>query len=257
MTHGAASGAATVLAALAAAGAVLALTAPDPGPTRIAALAPPRSDRPSAVVARSRRGEDRGRGVATLAAGAGVVAFVGGIGGLVLGAITLVGTHLWLRRLEPRAVVAEREQMARDLPVAVHLLAGAIGAGAPPVAAIEVVGAVIEGPVAVQLRRVAAQARLGGDLAAIWQSVPEETGMGPLARTVARALQTGAPLAGALDRLALDLRSHQRSDVERRARSVGVRAAIPLGLCFLPAFLLVGVVPVVIGVATTIFATIR
>jgi hypothetical protein len=34
------------------------------------------------------------------------------------------------------------------------------------------------------------------------------------------------------------------------ARSAGVRAVAPLGLCFLPAFVLVGVVPTVVGLAT-------
>ena len=32
-----------------------------------------------------------------------------------------------------------------------------------------------------------------------------------------------------------------------RARAVGVRAALPLGLCLLPSFLLLGIVPLVVG----------
>jgi hypothetical protein len=48
-------------------------------------------------------------------------------------------------------------------------------------------------------------------------------------------------------RLAEDLRRRDRADVESRARSVGVKAALPLGLCLLPAFVLVGVVPLVAG----------
>ena len=36
-----------------------------------------------------------------------------------------------------------------------------------------------------------------------------------------------------------------RAQVEDRARTVGVRAALPLGLCLLPAFLLIGIVPVI------------
>jgi hypothetical protein len=34
---------------------------------------------------------------------------------------------------------------------------------------------------------------------------------------------------------------------EERARSVGVRAALPLGLCLLPAFVLLAVVPIAAG----------
>ena len=48
-------------------------------------------------------------------------------------------------------------------------------------------------------------------------------------------------------RLAEDLRRAARADVETRARAVGVKAAVPLGVCLLPAFVLVGVVPLVAG----------
>ena len=48
-------------------------------------------------------------------------------------------------------------------------------------------------------------------------------------------------------RLAVDLRRGARARVEARARAVGVRAALPLGLCLLPAFVLLGVVPLVAG----------
>jgi hypothetical protein len=40
--------------------------------------------------------------------------------------------------------------------------------------------------------------------------------------------------------------------VEERARSVGVKAAVPLGLCLLPAFVLVGVVPLVVSLLTSL-----
>jgi hypothetical protein len=48
-------------------------------------------------------------------------------------------------------------------------------------------------------------------------------------------------------RLSDDLRRQVRAEVESRARAVGVKAALPLGTCLLPAFVLVGVVPLVAG----------
>ena len=48
-------------------------------------------------------------------------------------------------------------------------------------------------------------------------------------------------------RLAEELRERTRADVEARARSVSTRAAAPLGVCFLPAFVLLGIVPLVAG----------
>jgi hypothetical protein len=51
-----------------------------------------------------------------------------------------------------------------------------------------------------------------------------------------------------LQRVAEDARDAARWDAQARARALGARAAAPLGLCFLPAFVLVGIVPVVAGV---------
>ena len=52
----------------------------------------------------------------------------------------------------------------------------------------------------------------------------------------------------AVRRLAEELRARSRADVEVRARSIEVKAARPLGLCLLPAFIVLGVVPMVVGV---------
>ena len=62
-----------------------------------------------------------------------------------------------------------------------------------------------------------------------------------------RAAESGASVADAMARLADDLRLSSRAAVEARARAVGVRAALPLGVCLLPAFVLLGVVPLVAG----------
>jgi hypothetical protein len=45
-------------------------------------------------------------------------------------------------------------------------------------------------------------------------------------------------------------REHQRR-VERAARSAGVKAVIPLAVCFLPAFFALGVVPIVASLASS------
>ena len=55
----------------------------------------------------------------------------------------------------------------------------------------------------------------------------------------------------AVHRLAEELRERARADVEARARSIEVKAAAPLGLCLLPAFVVLGVVPMVVGVFTS------
>ena len=61
----------------------------------------------------------------------------------------------------------------------------------------------------------------------------------------ARRSAPGAPVAAVVERLADELAAAGRAEVEDRARAVGVRAAVPLGVCLLPAFLLLGIVPLV------------
>ena len=67
-----------------------------------------------------------------------------------------------------------------------------------------------------------------------------------------RASTTGAPLAATVMAVADDERERARWDAEAAARRAGVRAVGPLAACFLPAFVLIGVVPVVAGVAATV-----
>jgi hypothetical protein len=50
-----------------------------------------------------------------------------------------------------------------------------------------------------------------------------------------------------LERVARDARDGSRWEGEAKARAVGARAAAPLGLCFLPAFVLVAIVPIVVA----------
>ena len=60
-------------------------------------------------------------------------------------------------------------------------------------------------------------------------------------------------MSDALEAAAVALRKTHVAAVETRARAAGVRSGAPLALCFLPAYLLVGVVPVVAGFAGDLF----
>jgi pilus assembly protein TadC len=64
-----------------------------------------------------------------------------------------------------------------------------------------------------------------------------------------RAGESGASVVPALVSLASDTRSSARALVEAEVRRAGVWVLAPLGLCFLPAFVCLGVVPLVLGIA--------
>jgi Flp pilus assembly protein TadB len=82
----------------------------------------------------------------------------------------------------------------------------------------------------------------------VWRDLAAHPQLGPLGRAVGRAHETGAAMGDAVHRLAVELREREQAEVEARARSIEVRAAAPLGLCLLPAFMVLGVVPMVAAV---------
>jgi pilus assembly protein TadC len=189
--------------------------------------------------------------VAGLVAAALVVAGQDGVG--VPLAVGVVALSVPERR---RAARAERvaAQMVRDLPRAADLLATCLEAGAAPADAMQLVGDVVGGPVRVELLRLAAALRAGVDPAQAWAAAGDREGrpgdpVRRLGRAFTRAAATGAPLADTVAAVAQDERDRARWAAEAAARRAGVRAVGPLGLCFLPAFVLLGVVPVVAGVA--------
>ena len=197
--------------------------------------------------------EDRGRRL-LVCMGAGAVlgwGLVGSLGVPIGAALGAVGSE-WLGRLEPPSAVRRREQVRRDLPLFVELLAACAEVGLPPERALRVVSAAVGGPLGDRLGAVAARLALGVDPVLEWRTVASDPHLAPLARTMLRTLESGAPLASGMGRLARDRRRDLRTAGQVRARRVGVQAAGPLGLCFLPAFMLIGVVPTVVSTFSTV-----
>jgi Flp pilus assembly protein TadB len=192
------------------------------------------------------------RQIAAAGAGLAICLVVGGLLGACAGVLLAVLLSRWLAGLEPRAARRRRRQLEADLPVAADLLAACLLAGSPPADAAEAVANALGGPLEDELLAVVANIRLGGDQAASWLHLGSEPVLAPLAHSWARALETGAPLADAMTRLADEQRSARRWAAEAEARRAGVRATAPLGVCFLPAFVLIGVVPAVVGIAVEI-----
>ncbi|MER6123874.1 type II secretion system F family protein [Streptomyces sp. NPDC001795] len=176
---------------------------------------------------------------------------IGGLGGPVAGLITGVGASRWRARQERDRDAEEYDHAvaARQLPLAADLLAACIAAGATPVSAAQAVGEALEGPVGERLARGAAEVRLGGEPADAWRRLAALPGAAALARLLERAGESGVPAAAPVGRLARDARAEWGRAATARARRAGVMVTAPVGLCFLPAFIAVGVLPVVIGLA--------
>ncbi|MFF4843740.1 type II secretion system F family protein [Streptomyces collinus] len=181
----------------------------------------------------------------------GAWVLVGGITGVIVGLAAAVGLWRWRRGQEPADPAEEIDSglAAGQLPLAADLLAACIAAGAGPVIAAQAVGEALGGPVGDALARGAAEARLGGEPADAWRRLVRLPGAGPLARLLERADESGLPAAGPVARLASDARAEWARSATARARRAAVLISAPVGLCFLPAFIAIGVLPVVIGLA--------
>lgn len=179
-------------------------------------------------------------------AGAAVVAVGGtGPGTLLLAAGAAVGVERWARRGD--GAPDPGAQLRTDLPVACDLLAVCLAAGTPVIGALGSVGEAVGGPLGAVLGQVAGRLRLGAAPREAWADVPAD--VAPLARVVVRAGETGSSVVPALQALAVDRRSAQRAATAAAVQRAGVAVLAPLGACFLPAFLCLGVVPLVLGVA--------
>jgi Flp pilus assembly protein TadB len=221
-----------------------------------AALALPKPRLPPAhedVRRDQRHGPRPLRSMATVAVTLGAMVFVGGPPGIPVGLVA--GAACWwvTGRMEPPAVRRRRERLVAAVPHAVDLMAACLSVGLSPAAAVEQVAQAVDPPLAEELAAVCARLRLGVDPVAVWRDLAGHPQLGALGRTLARAVESGASVADAMLRLSGDLRGRARAEVEGRARAVGVKAALPLGACLLPAFVLVGVVPLVAGSVSVLF----
>jgi Flp pilus assembly protein TadB len=180
-----------------------------------------------------------------LAAGAGVLAAV--VTGPLPGLAVAVAVWWFLRR-------ARRPPKADPMTVAAtwDLLAACLRAGLPVPTAMTVVAGELPPEPAQALRSAAELLALGADPATAWEPAMSCLDTAPLARGARRAAQSGTALADLVTDLAAGVRAAAADNAEATAQRAGVLITAPLGLCFLPAFVCLGVAPVVAGLAERI-----
>ncbi|MCE3555706.1 type II secretion system F family protein [Pseudonocardia sp. RS11V-5] len=175
------------------------------------------------------------------AAGAGAV-----VAAVVVGAAGGVGLHLLVTRAAARPA---RRADGAELAAGWELLATCLEAGLPVPSAAEAAALRIEGEVGAGLRRAAGLLELGSAPAEAWAAVAGVPGLEAFGRAARRSADTGAGLARVARSEAARLRAGLADAAEAKAERAAVLIAAPLGVCFLPAFLALGIAPVVLGLA--------
>lgn len=191
--------------------------------------------------------DDRRRTTVCIAGCAALLGAYGGLFGGVLGAIAGLVVSQVVGRLEPASVTRERAEIARDLPLAVDLMAACAEVGLPLQVALPQVSRAVGGPLERRFLLLQARWDLGASPVDEWRRIAADPALQRLGLAMVRAHRSGAPVVSVLSRLSADLRRERRSHALAAARSVGVRVAGPLAVCFLPAFMVVGVVPTIVG----------
>jgi pilus assembly protein TadC len=177
---------------------------------------------------------------------------------MILAAVLLAGALLVCRprvaaRLPPltaapRAVRAEQDPMA--MASGFEVLAVCLSAGMAVSEAARATAASAPPSLAAILTRAADLLALGAHPDTAWE-VGEQADeqCAALVRLARRSASSGAALAAGVAELAEQSRQATLHRAEATAQRASVVIAGPLGLCFLPAFVCLGIVPVVAGLA--------
>jgi Flp pilus assembly protein TadB len=139
-----------------------------------------------------------------------------------------------------------------DVAVVVDLMAGCLAAGTGLAAALDAAAVAASDQLQRSCQAVAAALRSGVAADDAWQPWLADPWLAPVARTALRTAHTGAAAAADLRRTSARLRARRRSTAQHKVRQASVWLVVPLGLCFLPAFVLVAVVPLVVGLLPTL-----
>jgi len=209
--------------------------------------------------------------------GIAVALFVGGPAALPAGLIGTIGSLAWLARRRTKSELRDKARLAAQVPPLADLFAAGLSAGLQPAqAAVIVAQAFADGPpshtargvvgfsapppgpahrggltgiplVACRFHDAATAVLAGAEPQAAWSALAMDESTAPLAAAVIRAGRTGAPAAATVGRAARELREVAADALAAEVRAIGVKATAPLVLCFLPAFVFLGVLPTALG----------
>ncbi len=135
-----------------------------------------------------------------------------------------------------------------DTAMMLELVAAMLDAGAGIGRSLELVAASAAPSYRDSLRPVVSALAIGADWETAWRSsAVRSSGVLELRDALGFAALTGAPSSAILYAQAARLRRERFRAAEKRAATLGVKLVVPLGLCSLPAFICLGVVPVLLA----------
>jgi tight adherence protein C len=169
--------------------------------------------------------------------------------------LTVVVVAAVLRRWSGiRRKVRATHEIAASFPNALDLLVLSIRAGYLPAQAIGEITPYLPTAVRPSFSAVDQALQRGDGFADALDQLPALLGpiAQPLVDSLAAADRYGLPLAPVLERLSFEARQQRRRDTDAAARELPVRLALPLVLCTLPSFVLLAIVPLLLGALSSL-----
>lgn len=156
-----------------------------------------------------------------------------------------------VRRPAPGARTLDADPFA--VAAALELCAVCVASGMTMPAAADVMAESAPPELAAVFARAAHLLTLGADPADAWRAEADSSEpVRALVTTARRSARSGASIVGGLRELAEAERRRADDAATVAAERAGVKISGPLGLCFLPAFVVLGIVPVVVGLAGSV-----
>lgn len=166
-------------------------------------------------------------------------------GGLPGSASPVSGRAASLQGLSPRQGGTATGVL--KVPLLLDLLGTALESGLTISNALQVVAQVSGGGIRESLFRVSAALEIGASWQDAWQGNTGSSELAALHAALSFGALSGAGAAPLLYAEAAHIRKAGGRQAEKRAAALGVKLVLPLGLCSLPAFVALGIVPVVIA----------
>lgn len=187
------------------------------------------------------------RVVAAVCAPLAGLLLLGPVLGLLVGAAAAPLAYRTVGQLESAGARRRASELAAALPTALDLMVSALEVGRPPAGAFALVAEATPPPLGPELAVVATRLGIAADPGTVWRSLSGDPVLGALGRAFGRAESSGMPVAEVVSGVASDLRRERAAQRRQESRRVAVQTAAPLGICFLPAFFLIGIVPMIVS----------
>ena len=150
-----------------------------------------------------------------------------------------------LTLLPSEASVARAKEREREGLFFLSALGGSLKAGLPLLPALANVATLLSSSLKSDTEKVYSLLLLGAEPKQAWGVLVDDPQLGSCARAIARAQLEGRSLAVVVDRMITEVFEKTLTRSKERVKSLSVKLALPIGLCFLPSFLIGGIGPVI------------